>query len=893
MAAEAGAFEYRISNGHEDVLLQQTTDLGTNYTAVPTNALSLIDVTVSGTGGTFRFNQTADGTNAATTFTAGINAIGARSTSGLEYFVGQICEIDIYNGVLTPTQISAVESAITNSYITPIPSAPVLSVDTTASPSVATVGGNEIYSAAFIGNLPISYHWQFSVNSDGSGSSYIAGATNNTLVLTNLQISNNGYYSLKATNSIAPYAAIHGWVQLNVQPLSSLLQVQLMATNYDPSSGVWTDSSGNGNNASYGYVAGAPTVLPTLVPMATPNGASAVGITTNNGSFAMNSSLAQGSGYTVFAYFMPTNTSGRGAITGGDGYGALEYDVTGGYQDYLIEYTSDVGHGNTNIPTTSFSMIDLAVNSSGASLRVNGFSDANVSGATFTQPITRIANNPGGGDGLVGQVAEIDIYSGVLSYIQITNIEAQLTAKYATANTIVIGAATVSPTNNTFAGNLITLGAPVIGATPPTTFQWQTDNASGGASYSNIGGATTTNYVFDTTGLNGTYLLQLIGTPFGGSSVTSAPVTLTVQPASAPVVVNDTAANPGTATVGGNDTLTASFTGTLPIRYQWQVSANASGIPATSLTAQTNTTLVLSNLQLSDSGKYYSLQASNAIAPNVVNSTWLKLAVQPLTALVQLIATNYDSVSGVWTNSADSNNNATYSGGTTPTLDSVVTPDGSSAVNVISGGGSFALASSLDPSNGYTVLAYVKPTTVSGGGRYAIVGGAATGALEYNFYQGHQNYLIEWTGGGGPGTATIPTTSFSLIDLAVNSAGGAFRLNGASDGSVAGATFSQPIALIGNNHGGGDGYTGDIAEIDIYSGVLSSLQITNLEAQLVAKYGVVGVATNPTNITSTVSGNVLSLTWPADHIGWHLQVQTNSLTAGLVRAGRTLPAPHL
>jgi autotransporter-associated beta strand protein len=40
-------------------------------------------------------------------------------------------------------------------------------------------------------------------------------------------------------------------------------------------------------------------------------------------------------------------------------------------------------------------------------------------------------------------------------------------------------------------------------------------------------------------------------------------------------------------------------------------------------------------------------------------------------------------------------------------------------------------------------------------------------------------------------------------------------------------------------------------------------------------------ATNPTNITFSVSGSTLSLSWPADHLGWFLQQQTNSLSAGL------------
>jgi fibronectin-binding autotransporter adhesin len=38
---------------------------------------------------------------------------------------------------------------------------------------------------------------------------------------------------------------------------------------------------------------------------------------------------------------------------------------------------------------------------------------------------------------------------------------------------------------------------------------------------------------------------------------------------------------------------------------------------------------------------------------------------------------------------------------------------------------------------------------------------------------------------------------------------------------------------------------------------------------------------NPTNITASVTGTNLTLSWPSDHIGWLLQVQTNTLATGL------------
>jgi len=47
-----------------------------------------------------------------------------------------------------------------------------------------------------------------------------------------------------------------------------------------------------------------------------------------------------------------------------------------------------------------------------------------------------------------------------------------------------------------------------------------------------------------------------------------------------------------------------------------------------------------------------------------------------------------------------------------------------------------------------------------------------------------------------------------------------------------------------------------------------------------------GVNTNPTNITTSVSGTNLTLAWPVDHTGWILQAQTNGLTGPWV----TIPA---
>ena len=41
------------------------------------------------------------------------------------------------------------------------------------------------------------------------------------------------------------------------------------------------------------------------------------------------------------------------------------------------------------------------------------------------------------------------------------------------------------------------------------------------------------------------------------------------------------------------------------------------------------------------------------------------------------------------------------------------------------------------------------------------------------------------------------------------------------------------------------------------------------------------VSNIPTNITSSVTGDQLTITWPESHLGWILQAQTNDLSTGI------------
>jgi autotransporter-associated beta strand protein len=80
------------------------------------------------------------------------------------------------------------------------------------------------------------------------------------------------------------------------------------------------------------------------------------------------------------------------------------------------------------------------------------------------------------------------------------------------------------------------------------------------------------------------------------------------------------------------------------------------------------------------------------------------------------------------------------------------------------------------------------------------------------------------------------------------------------------ATHSGNFSIIAGSPGSGLGYSFNPA-----SGVLS----------------VVPVANNPTNITFSVSGTTLALSWPADHLGW--LVQSNSVSVASPGSWHDIP----
>jgi autotransporter-associated beta strand protein len=105
---------------------------------------------------------------------------------------------------------------------------------------------------------------------------------------------------------------------------------------------------------------------------------------------------------------------------------------------------------------------------------------------------------------------------------------------------------------------------------------------------------------------------------------------------------------------------------------------------------------------------------------------------------------------------------------------------------------------------------------------------------------------------------------------------------------VYGGTLS--VANLGGTFVAGDKFT--LFSAGNHVGSFATLNLPALTGSLtwsnsLAVDGSIQVVTastvnaNPTNITTSVSGNTLTLSWPADHTGWRLLVQTNTAGAGL------------
>ena len=528
--------------------------------------------------------------------TAGWDGMGC--ATGNPYAGGEICLIPTGGGAISfggthnsDAAFLANLSPITDPFVFP-----------TYINTPSAVGGNSVVISAGIGSgtQPISYQWLFSTN--GGVPAKIPGATGISYTIASVQTTNAGTYSLMVSNRPGgvPTVITNTPASLVVRAAYTISTIGTTAPTpgtYDIAQlTVGTDLDG----------------LNYFSDNATPPGQT---FTTSNNP----------SGYTLTAIYLKTagnNSSGTGTAKT---YTLRLYSISGSTATLISTYLSDntVGFtdgdwlrytGMTNLlqPNTVYAY----------SHRQNGSGWDQISavlGDTYPGGQACLIPQPGGtvtfgGSGALDAAFQVSMVPHGFPAIQNVTI--------ATGN---------SPGGNSLSVYVpapVTLAVQASGTTP-LHYDWQTDNGSGGVTWTDIPNSNTNSYALNTTSMAaGTYLYQVIVTNVN-SMATSSVVQLNLSAASAPLLVTDTAINPAATFVGSSVTVSAAFNGSPTITYQWMFN-NGSG--AVAIAGATNATYSIASAQLTNGGSYY-LTASNGISPFTLSST-------PVSLLVGLTAQN-------------------------------------------------------------------------------------------------------------------------------------------------------------------------------------------------------------------------------------------------------------
>jgi hypothetical protein len=209
-----------------------------------------------------------------------------------------------------------------------------------------------------------------------------------------------------------------------------------------------------------------------------------------------------------------------------------------------------------------------------------------------------------------GAICQIPPGGGTVSYYPADAVSATFAVNLSLRGFPAVGIISAGP-NPAYALSPVTLSDTASGP-GPITYKWQTntDLTGGlGGTWVDVGGATATNLVVVPPNSGSSYTIdyQFIASNPAGS-VTSAPVALVVNPASAPIITTDIAPTQVTTYVGGSASFSAYFTGTLPLTNDWQANTTGSYVD---LSGQTNSTINLTNVQLSAAGTYRLLEKNS------------------------------------------------------------------------------------------------------------------------------------------------------------------------------------------------------------------------------------------------------------------------------------------
>jgi purine nucleoside phosphorylase len=675
-----------------------------------------------------------------------------------------------------------------------------------------TQGLNATFSVVASGTAPFSYQWQFSGTD-------VAGATNATLVVTNVQLVQAGNYGVTVTNPWGTAASVPAFLTVVLPAGSDLPVMQGLVAHLTFDTDL-TDSSGRGNHAA---AVGAPNLVPGFIGAGSFNPFTQNG-TNNYATFGTPLDLTFNK-YTDFTIafwarlpaggwngsaahsdpaFISNKDWSNGAnygwvvATGSDGRLQWNYTESGG--QLRKDYDGPAGaFGNstwhhvaitfqrTVNAITYFDGVPVSTNSIAPGTKVidSGLPTNIGNDGTGLYPVsygywTNAFGIPANGLAM----DDLGIWSRVLPAQQIcaiynVGLAGQDLATVASDDLTVVARPRITqpPVSlEVTAGSNASFSVTASG-TAPLTCQWYGNGVS-------IAGGTGASLTLSNVqpAQAGSYYVVITN---GTGSATSAVATLTVD---APPSI--TAQSPSQAvTLGQNASFSVVASGMAPLSYQWSLNGTA-------LSGATSSALTLANVQTTDAGNYTVVvtnslgSVTSALATLTVNVT-PEITTQPLAQTVT--AGQNVSFSIVGTGTAPLNyqwsfNGTALAGASTSalTLANVQTTDaGSYTVVVTNVAGSVTGAVA-------TLTVYVPPaittqplsqTVTQGQSASFSVVASGTALLSY-----------QWTR-NGTALAGASTSALTLANVQTTDAGSYTVVVANAAGSVTGAVTTLTVLI--------------------------------------------------------------------------------------------------
>ena len=824
--------------------------------------------------------------------------IGGSVASPSYPFTTNIDEVAIYTNALSATQVVNHYVAATGAY--PAPVAPNIQL---FGPAFQTnyVGENATISVTAGGTLPLAYQWTYSTATNNGPGSLIAGATNSTLVISNL--SSSLAYWVIITNSVGSYtSAPPAWVQvipilsptITTQPQSEILYAggtthftcAASGAASDQMSYQWQYSTTN-NNITNNIASGTNAVLVITNVQTTNVGYYQVVVGdaagTNTSSFVTLSVLPAPATNTYPGSVMADKAVAywRLGIVDQTNGGSVTYDLAGGFNG---AYSGPVVQGQpgaiTNDPDSfsttfgggsTYAAVPFATNINSQTFTVELWvNDNGLNWGYYRSPLAE--HNPAtyvgyNFYGLPGNTWAFWSGNGKAWSVSsgpavLTNTWTHLVSTYDGINmSFYVNGVQVSSVPLSYSPNNVEhvlIGC--AGSDTAETYFW-----SGG-----IGEVAMYNTALSSNQIAAHYSL--------GTGITKIPPTITVQPSG------------GSVLVGSNITLTVQAIGSAPLRYQWQSSgANLAG--------QTNTSLAILDVVSTNPAPYDVIVTNGfgSVTSAVVNVTAVKVG-GSYSSLVLA-----DGAVGYWplaeTNGSVANNlgssgsvdDGSYNGVTLGLPGPIVTSSNTCA--------EFIAANQTDVNLPYDVLLNGQAFTVeawaqmTGDGSFTDAGypdQAVYTCRDFNVYGGITIYGVyggDWlvytgTGSGWDVLYTgVPVQSGQWTYLAFTYNGVTKRIyvNGTLAATSTGAYMPNQLDAVPERIGGGDVevspgayfFEGNIGDVAVYN---TCLPATSIQAHYTIGSTVPVVP--PPLLSISRTGASVILTWS----GGTLQQSTNLLT---------------